>query len=140
MLQITDTLAIDFQALEFSAVRSSGPGGQHVNTTSSAVQLRFDAQQCAEIGPAMLQRLRRLAGQRMTQEGVIVIQAQEARSQHQNRAIAVERLRELLVKASVVPKKRIKTKPSKAAVKRRLESKNQRSKLKQQRGPVRRDD
>ena len=123
MIRITDTISLDESELEESFVRSSGPGGQNVNKVSSAVQLRFDARRSPSLPNDVAIRLMRLAGSRLTKEGVIVIVAQSYRDQARNRAEARERLVELIQEAAVKPTPRRATKPTKAAKKRRLEGK-----------------
>lgn len=108
-------------------IRASGPGGQHVNKVESAVQIKYDTQNCAEMSPAYIKRLKKLAGRRMTKEGVITISSELSRSQVRNKHDAIARLVELLREAAIVPKVRKKTKPSKAAVARRLEAKKKKS-------------
>jgi len=136
MVKVSDTLSLDESEIEFTAVKASGPGGQHVNTTNSAVQLRFDAGASTVISRQMMNRLRQKAGQRMTAEGVIIIQVGTNRSQHRNREEAIQRLTDLLASAEKPPKPRRKTKPSKGAIKRRLDGKTKRSQTKQKRGAV----
>ncbi len=133
MIPVTDTIAIDESELEESFVRSSGPGGQNVNKVSSAVQLRFDARHSPSLPNDVAVRLMRLAGKRLTKEGVIVIVAQRHRDQIRNRAEARERLFELIREAAVKPKVRHVTKVPKAAKKRRLEGKKHRSDIKRHR-------
>lgn len=130
MIPITPSLAIDESEIEESFVRASGPGGQHVNTTSTAVQLRFDARRSHSLPNDVAIRLMKLAGARLTQDGVIVIIAQNHRSQQRNREEALSRLVELIRKATVKPKARRPTKPTKASVERRLETKGRRSAVK----------
>ena len=129
-LIVGPTLAIDEHELTERFVRASGPGGQNVNKVSTAVELRFDAAGCAAISPAVLTRLARIAGRRMTEEGVVVIRADRFRTQEQNRSDARARLVELIRAALVVPKPRIATKPSRGAKQRRLEDKGRRSSVK----------
>ena len=131
MIEITPTLSIDETEIEESFVRAGGPGGQHVNTTSSAVQLRFDARHSPSLPDDVAARLIRLAGSRATQDGVIVIAAQAHRSQQRNREEALARLVELIRAATIVPVKRKKTRPTKASRERRLEAKGRRSAVKQ---------
>jgi ribosome-associated protein len=128
------TLSIPDELLEFRAVRASGPGGQNVNKVSNAIELRFDAAGWGALPPAALQRLRGLAGRRMTEAGLIVIDAQRLRSLEQNRADALERLLALVRASLVTPKPRRKTRPTRASQVRRLEGKTQRSKVKKLRG------
>ena len=133
MLRITPSLAIDDSAITFEFVTASGPGGQNVNKVASAAQLRFDAANCATLSPALLARLARLAGRRMTKDGMIVIQAQRFRSQEQNRRDALDRLVALLAAAAVTPKPRRKTRPTRAAREQRLSEKRRQSERKRTR-------
>lgn len=122
--------------LDFSAIRASGPGGQNVNKVSSAVHLRFDIQRSSL--PALIkERLMKLSDQRITSEGVVVIKAQESRSQEQNRADAVQRLIDLAQSVAHTPKARRATKPTYGSQQRRLEGKSLRSGIKSARGRVR---
>ena len=130
MLRITDTIAIDDSELQESFVRASGPGGQNVNKVSSAVQLRFDARQSPSLPNDVAVRLMRLAGSRLTKDGVIVIVAQEYRDQSRNRAEARERLADLIRQAAVKPKPRRPTKVPKAAKRQRVDEKKRRGSVK----------
>jgi ribosome-associated protein len=130
MIRVTDKIQIDESEIEESFVRSSGPGGQNVNKVSSAVQLRFDARRSPSLPDDVRRRLERLAGKRLTNDGVIVLIAQTHRSQERNRADALQRLVELIQAAAVRPKPRTATRPTLASKKRRLESKSRRSKVK----------
>jgi ribosome-associated protein len=138
MLTITSSLAIDDAELGERFVRSSGPGGQNVNKVSTAVELRFDVRRSPSLPHDVAIRLMKLAGSRMTKDGVLVIQADRHRTQDRNRDDARQRLVELVKQALVVPRKRIATKPGRAAKERRLESKGQRSLVKKLRraGPA----
>jgi ribosome-associated protein len=121
---------LDPREVEFSAIRAQGAGGQNVNKVSNAVELRFDSAAWDALWPNARARLQRLAGRRMTEAGMIVIDAQRLRSQEQNRADALERLRTMIVAALVEPKPRRKTKPTRASKVKRLEGKVQRGKVK----------
>ncbi|RDJ20392.1 aminoacyl-tRNA hydrolase [Bosea caraganae] len=130
MIQVTPSIAIDESEIEESFVRASGPGGQHVNKVSSAVQLKFDARRSPGLPNDVAIRLMKLAGSRLTLDGVIVIVAQAQRSQKRNREEALERLLELIRQAAVRPQIRRPTKPTKASKERRLASKDKRSSVK----------
>jgi ribosome-associated protein len=133
MIRVTDRIQIGEGEIEESFVRSSGPGGQNVNKVSSAVQLRFDVRKSPSLTDEVRRRLERLAGRRLTKDGVLVLIAQSHRAQERNRADALERLLELIRAASVRPKPRTKTRPTLASKKRRLESKTRRAKVKRHR-------
>jgi ribosome-associated protein len=130
MIRITDTISIDESEIEESFVRSSGPGGQNVNKLSTAVQLRFDVRRSPALPNDVAIRLMRLAGRRMTKDGVLVLIAQNHRTQERNRAEAMERLVDLIQQAAVKPIARRATKPTKASKERRIEGKKRRSGIK----------
>ncbi len=136
MLHVTETLAIADWELTESFMRASGPGGQNVNKVSTAVELRFEAERSPHLPPPVKARLKRLAGRRWTQEGALVLQVDETRSQARNREIARERLVELIRAALVAPKRRIATKPTLGSQKRRLVAKAVRGEVKALRGKV----
>ncbi|MDT3670085.1 MAG: alternative ribosome rescue aminoacyl-tRNA hydrolase ArfB [Aromatoleum sp.] len=129
----TELPALPEEELEERFIRSSGPGGQNVNKVSTAVELRFDAAHSPSLTDAVRQRLISLAGRRATSDGVIVITAQRFRTQERNRADARTRLAELIARASELPTPRIATTPTKASMKRRLESKRAQGERKRQR-------
>jgi len=134
MITVTDAIAIDEREIEERFVRASGPGGQNVNKLSTAVQLRFDVRQSPSLPEAVKARLERLAGRRLTQDGVLVLVAQRHRTQEDNRRDALERLLELIRRAAVAPVRRRPTRPTLGSRERRLESKKQRAGLKRGRG------
>jgi ribosome-associated protein len=140
MIEITDQISIGENEIEEHFIRSPGPGGQNVNKTASAVQLRFDARRSRSLSNAVFLRLKKLAGRRMTLDGVIVITANRQRAQEANRRDALERLVALIREAATPPKTRRPTRPSKAARQRRVDSKTRRGAIKKGRGRVGRDD
>jgi ribosome-associated protein len=139
MLRVSHALSIDENDIDIAFVRASGPGGQNVNKLSTAAQLRFDTTRITLPDDARA-RLIRLAGQRMTKDGVIVIHAQRFRTQERNRADGIDRLLELLREAMVRPKPRHPTKPTFGSKQRRLEGKKRRGDIKAGRGARRFDD
>jgi ribosome-associated protein len=136
MIRITDTLFIDEDEIQLDFIRSSGPGGQHVNKVATAVQLRFNVQQSESLSDEIRDRLIRIAGKKMTEDGILIIKARRFRSQDKNRKDAIGRLIELIRRATVKPKPRRKTRPSAAAVERRLLNKKRRSQIKRRRRGV----
>ena len=140
MIRITPTLSIDESEFHFTFVRSSGPGGQNVNKVATAVQLRFNAAHATALPDDLRRRLARLAGKRMTAEGVLVITARRHRTQQKNREDAVNRLVGLIRQAAIVPRKRRKTRPTRISKERRLEDKRRRSQAKRMRKHIRHED
>lgn len=133
-LVISPQITIPDEELDWKFIRASGPGGQNVNKVASAAQLRFLLAQNASLPASARNRLRRLAGQRLTDDGNILLNARNERSQDQNRRAALERLAELIRAALIEPKIRKKTRPTRASQERRIESKKRRAGTKQQRG------
>lgn len=130
MLQITSSIQVDERELQFEHVRASGPGGQNINKVATGIQLRFDLSNSPSLASDLKGRLIRLAGKRVNADGVLVIQAKRFRTQEANREDAVKRFVELVQRASVKPKKRLGTKPTKASLEKRLKEKKQRGKVK----------
>ncbi|HEY4693713.1 MAG TPA: alternative ribosome rescue aminoacyl-tRNA hydrolase ArfB [Bellilinea sp.] len=133
MIEITSTLRLDEKELAFDFVRSSGPGGQNVNKVSTAVQLRFDAANSPSLPPDVKERLIKLAGNRMTADGILMIEAKRYRSQDKNRLDAVQRLVTLIQRSVEPPKKRKATRPSLTARAARVGAKKKRGELKRTR-------
>jgi ribosome-associated protein len=140
MISITADVAIDEKEIHMDFVRASGPGGQNVNKVSTAVQLRFDVRNTASIPIEIRERLIRLAGKRVTADGVLILQASRFRTQERNRQDAVDRLVQLVRRAAEKPKRRVKTRPTLASKERQLGEKKRRGRIKKMRGVVTGDD
>lgn len=136
MIEITPTIQIRLSEIEEQFIRAAGPGGQKVNKTESAVQLRFDARHSRALSNAHFLRLKALAGRRMTEDGIVVITARQFRTQEANRRDALDRLIDLIREAAQPPKYRRPTKPTKGAKKRRLEGKRRQGNIKKTRRSV----
>ena len=133
MIKITDSIYINESELKESFIRSSGPGGQHVNKVATAVQLRFNAKTSGNISKEVYNRLRTIAGSKLTEDGNLIIVSQVHRSQIQNRQVALDKLISLLQQAAKKPKRRKKTRPSRASVEKRLRNKRLQSEKKRSR-------
>ncbi len=136
MIRITAAIGLDDREIQETFIRSSGPGGQNVNKVATAVQLRFDVRNSPSLADDVRERLARLAGRRMTREGVLVIESRRFRTQDRNRQDARDRLIGLIRRAAEPPRPRRKTRPRPEAAERRLESKRRRSAIKRERGRV----
>jgi len=130
MVEITPTIHLDEQEIEFVFIRSSGPGGQNVNKLATTAQLRFNVADSTSLPPEVKQRLAKLAGRRMTSAGVLIIEARQYRSQERNRQAALRRLIRLVKHAAEPPRPRHKTRPTQSSILHRLETKRKRSEIK----------
>ncbi len=130
MIPITPRITLSDEELEFEYLRASGPGGQNVNKVSTAVRLRFNVRRSPALPEDVRRRLEKLAGRRLTADGILVIDARRFRTQEQNRVDALTRLRELIARAAVPPKRRKATRPTRSSVERRLKRKRQRGERK----------
>jgi ribosome-associated protein len=140
VLQINDSLWIPRAELTYRATRSGGPGGQHVNTSSSRVELAWDVGASPSLTDEQRARIQEKLANRINSEGVLLMSSSEQRSQHQNRESVTARFAELVAQALVIPKKRIRTRPSRASREARLDEKKKRSEVKKMRGSIRHDD
>lgn len=134
MIEITPTLSIEDSEIQLEYIRASGPGGQNVNKVATAVQLRFDIRNSPSLADDVKLRLTRLGGQRVTLEGMLILEAKRYRTQEQNRSDAILRLTALIQRALEKPKTRRATRPSLASQTRRIESKKKRGDIKKNRG------
>jgi ribosome-associated protein len=134
MIQVTRSIVLDEREIEEKFIQASGPGGQNVNKVATAVELRIDIRRSPSLPQPVRERLERLAGRRLTLDGILIIMAQRYRTQDRNRQDALERLLDLIRRAAVEPIRRRPTKPTAGARRRRLEAKGQRAELKRTRG------
>lgn len=140
MIKVTQDISLREDEIDWDFVRASGPGGQKVNRSATAVQLRFDVANSKSLPGVVRRRLMRLAKNRISKEGILILESSEHRTQDRNRKQALEKLAELIRKAAEKPKKRIRTKPSRAARRRRLKDRRKQAEKKRYRRPPRLDE
>jgi len=139
MIQVTNTIALNEDEIDEDFVRASGPGGQNVNKVATAVQLRFDALHSPSLPAEVRDRLLRLGGKRITEDGVVIIDARRFRTQERNRQDALDRLIALIRRAAVRPRSRRKTKPTRTSIEQRIDTKKRRGQTKQMRRHINED-
>jgi len=136
MIRVTDTISINEDEIKFNFIRASGPGGQNINKVSTAVQLRFNVRNSPSLPEEVRRRLIQIAGKRVTEDGILIIEAKQQRTQERNKQDAINKLVALIREAAKEPKERKKTKPDKNAIQRRLDEKRKQSEKKESRKKI----